>query len=86
MRSWWSRRPLPSSADRVLARPGMTEDKFTAILDKQMPDADKRKRAHFLVDTGRGFASAEAQVAFHCGLSRRQARAACWPRGDGKTF
>jgi len=48
--------------ERVLARPGMSEDKFAAILAKQMPDAEKRRRAHFLVDTGRGFASAERQV------------------------
>jgi dephospho-CoA kinase len=54
----------PSSVqrDRVLARPGMTEQKFSAILAKQMRDEDKRARAHFLVDTGRGFVSAEAQV------------------------
>ena len=47
---------------RVLARPGMSEEKFAAIREKQMPDAEKRRRAHFLVDTGRGFPSAERQV------------------------
>ena len=54
--------PASVQKQRVMARPGMTEEKFTAILHKQMPDAEKRGRAHFLVDTGRGFASAEAQV------------------------
>jgi dephospho-CoA kinase len=54
--------PSSMQRDRVLARPGMTEEKFSAILAKQMRDEDKRARAHFLVDTGRGFASAEAQV------------------------
>ena len=49
-------------AARVLARPGMTEEKFAAIAAKQMPDAEKRQKAHFLVDTGRGFAAAERQV------------------------
>jgi dephospho-CoA kinase len=40
----------------------MTEEKFGTILAKQMPDAEKRIRAHFLVETGRGFAAAERQV------------------------
>jgi len=47
---------------RVLARAGMTEEKFAAIAAKQMPDEEKREKAHFLVDTGRGFAAAERQV------------------------
>ena len=54
--------PTSVQRARVMGRPGMTEEKFSAILAKQMRDEDKRARAHFLVDTGRGFASAEAQV------------------------
>lgn len=48
--------------ERVLGRPGMTEERFEAILAKQMADADKRRRAHFLVDTGLGMEPARRQV------------------------
>jgi dephospho-CoA kinase len=39
---------------RILARPNMTEEKLQAILLRQIPDAEKRKRAHFVVDTSHG--------------------------------
>lgn len=47
---------------RALARPGMTPDKLDAILAKQMPDAEKRARAQFLVDSSGGIDSARDQV------------------------
>lgn len=47
---------------RVLARPGMTEALFSAILGRQLPDADKRARADHIIDTGHGFEAARAQV------------------------
>jgi dephospho-CoA kinase len=47
---------------RVLARAGMTPDRFEQILARQTPDAEKRRRAHFIVDTEGGLASAKRQV------------------------
>ena len=47
---------------RVLARPGMSPQKFESLLARQLSDGEKRRRAHFLVDTGHGFAAAERQV------------------------
>ncbi len=54
----------PADVQRVRAfeRSGMNEDKFAAILAQQMPDAEKRARADFVVDTSRGFDAARAQV------------------------
>src|SRR2546421_823004 len=47
---------------RVLSRGGMTAERFDALLARQMSDAEKRARAHFVVDSSRSFDSARAQV------------------------
>ncbi|KQY97810.1 dephospho-CoA kinase [Pseudolabrys sp. Root1462] len=54
--------PAEVQRERVLTRPGMTEERFLAILAKQMPDAEKRRRADFIVDTSKGFDAARQQV------------------------
>jgi dephospho-CoA kinase len=54
--------PEDMQRERVLARPGMTAEKFASILAKQMPDAEKRARADFIVDSGHGFDAARARV------------------------
>ena len=54
--------PANLQRTRAFERPGMTEEKLAAILAKQMPDAEKRARAEFVVDTSQGFDAARAQV------------------------
>ncbi|MCF6124417.1 dephospho-CoA kinase [Mesorhizobium sp. M7A.F.Ca.CA.001.07.2.1] len=54
--------PAETQRERVLARPGMTEEKLASILAKQVPDAEKRRQADFVVDTGRGLDAARVQV------------------------
>jgi dephospho-CoA kinase len=55
--------PADMQRERVLARPGMTPERLDAILAQQLADAEKRARAHFVVDTSRGLEPAREQVA-----------------------
>ena len=54
--------PADLQRQRVLARPGMDEAKLDAILTRQMADAEKRARAHFVIDTSLGLEHARTQV------------------------
>ena len=54
--------PAEMQRARAFGRPGMTEEKFAVLLAKQIPDAEKRRRADFVVDTSQGYDSARAQV------------------------
>lgn len=55
--------PAAMQRERVLSRPGMTAERLDAILAQQVADAEKRARAHFVVDTSRGLDPARRQVA-----------------------
>jgi dephospho-CoA kinase len=54
--------PAEIQRQRAFERPGMTEEKFSALLAKQTPDAEKRRRADFIVDSSQSFDHARAQV------------------------
>jgi dephospho-CoA kinase len=54
--------PSDTQRQRMLARPGMTPEKFDALLARQMSDSEKRRHADFVVDTSHGFEAARAQV------------------------
>jgi dephospho-CoA kinase len=54
--------PAETQRERAMSRAGMTDERFEAILARQLPDAVKRERADFIVDSGQGFDHARAQV------------------------
>jgi dephospho-CoA kinase len=65
--------PAAVQRERVLKRPGMTPEKFEAILARQVPDVDKRAKADFVIETDKGLDHALAQVKRVAAELRRQA-------------
>ncbi|MFC3226066.1 dephospho-CoA kinase [Marinibaculum pumilum] len=65
--------PAEAQRERVLARPGMTEEKFDSILAKQVPDAEKRERADFVIPTGSSLEETRDHVSRVAAAMRRRA-------------
>lgn len=72
--------PAFLQAQRVLARPGMSVERLAAIRRQQMPDHEKRRRADFVVPTGRGRAPALQRLAAIVRLMRAEGGRGAWPR------
>jgi dephospho-CoA kinase len=54
--------PAEMQRERMLKRPGMTPERLDAMLARQLPDAEKRRRAHFVIDTGGALEETRGQV------------------------
>jgi len=66
--------PAEMQRQRVMSRPGMTAEKFARLLAQQVPDAEKRRRADFVVDSSQDFDSTRAQVRAILHAARRLPR------------